>query len=52
MTAAVKQEKKERGWMGGGGRREELLPSPGELGKKIQAEEPRRDYSGCPGVRS
>ena len=35
---------------GGGGGGEELLPSPGELGEKIQGEEPLRDHGGRPGV--
>ena len=30
--------------------REELIPGPGELGEKVETEEPRREGGGCPGV--
>ena len=35
---------------GGGGGGGELLPGPGKLREKVEAEEPRRGGGGCPGV--
>ena len=57
MTVAVKQGKKRKGGKrkegeeqggGGGGGELLLLPGPGELGEKVEMEEPRRGDGGCP----